>query len=683
VVTGVRQRVRKLPDRTVYSLGQDVQATTGSAADVLNQLPSVEVGIDGNLALRGDGRVTILVDGKPSAQLSGSAAGLGLQQFPASEIDRIEVIPNPSAEFKAAGSGGVINIITRQHRQAGLSGSGQLSMGDQSRLLANGSLAYGAGPLNVTAGVVLRRDIKQRRVTTNRDAVDPLSGQTVLSSESIRETLRRLTPLFKAGLDYKLDSKTSIGASASHQELTGDRYFDQRNNSADMSGMALAGSTRHSDGYEWNKANEEEIHLTRKLARDGEEFSASLQQSVERERERYAYRNTFTLPMTGSTRDNLHLSHDLVTTEARMDYTLPLAGDRTWKFGYDFEGDRDNFDNRGDTVDPATGALLDNPNITDHFRYRQDIQALYGSFQTVVGPWTVKTGLRAEHAGIAFRSGIASPESQRSNEGFYPSLHLERALDDKQRLTLALARRINRPDPEALDPFTDYQDIHNFRAGNANLKPEDISSYEVGYAFETKPFNIGAIAYYRTSRNSFTDVTVVIGPDTVLTTKANLPRSRSGGLELTASGQLGAKLSYNLGANLFYNQIDAAALGAPGLRSATGINGKINLDYRPTKVDALQLAVSRSDRRLTPQGYVDAINLINLGYRRQVSPALAFVATVSDALNGQSFVRRTSTPLLHQFYRRRQVGQILYVGFTYSFGGGLKGKKADFEYDNK
>jgi outer membrane cobalamin receptor len=178
VVTGVRQRVRKLPDRTVYSLGQDVQATTGSAADVLNQLPSVEVGIDGNLALRGDGRVTILVDGKPSAQLSGSAAGLGLQQFPASEIDRIEVIPNPSAEFKAAGSGGVINIITRQHRQAGLSGSGQLSMGDQSRLLANGSLAYGAGPLNVTAGVVLRRDIKQRRVTTNRDAVDPLSGQT-------------------------------------------------------------------------------------------------------------------------------------------------------------------------------------------------------------------------------------------------------------------------------------------------------------------------------------------------------------------------------------------------------------------------------------------------------------------------------------------------------------------------
>lgn len=257
VVTGVRQQVRKLPDRTVYTVGQEVKATTGSAADVLNQLPSVEVDVDGNLSLRGDGRVTVLIDGRPSAQLSGSAAGLGLQQFPASEIDRIEVIPNPSAEFKAAGSGGVINIITKQRRQAGLSGAGQFSVGDEGRLLANGSIAYCAGPLTLNAGVVLRRDIKQRRVATDRDVVDPVSGQGVHSTESVSETLRRLTPLFKAGGSYKLDGKTTLGASASHQELTGHRYFDQHDNSFEPLSNPLTDSLRHSDGYEWNKANEE------------------------------------------------------------------------------------------------------------------------------------------------------------------------------------------------------------------------------------------------------------------------------------------------------------------------------------------------------------------------------------------------------------------------------------------
>ena len=684
VVTAVRPRVSKLPDRTVYSLGQDVQATTGSAADVLNQLPSVEVNIDGNLALRGDSRVTILVDGKPSAQLSGSAAGLGLQQFPASEIDRIEVIPNPSAEFKATGSGGVINIITKQRRQVGLSGSGQLSVGSEGRLLGNGSIGYGSGPLNLTAGVVLRRDVKRRRVSTTRTSTAPATEQSTLGTESLSETLRRTTPLFKAGAEFKIDAKTSVGASASHQELHGHRYFDQHDESLNASRTpASIVSLRQSDGHEWNKATEEELHFTHKLGRDGEVLSASLQRSVERERERYAYRNTFLVPAAAPTRDALGLSHDLVTTEARVDYTLPLARDRTWKFGYDFENNQNNFDNRGNTFDPVSGTAVDNPNITDHFRYRQAINALYGSFQTTAGRWTVKTGVRYERAEIAFRSGLSSPERQRSNQGFYPSLHVERTLDDKQRLTFAAARRVNRPDPEALDPFTDYQDIHNLRAGNADLKPEDIYSVEAGYAFETKELNFGATGYFRASRNSFTDVTVLLAPDVVLTTKANLSRSRSGGVELNASGQLGAKLSYNLGANLFYNQIDASGLGGSGLRSATGVNGKVNLDYRPSKADTLQLAFSRSDRRLTPQGYVDAINLINLGYRRQLSTGLSFVATVSDALNGQSFVRRTATPVLQQIYQRRQVGRIVYLGFTYSFGGGVKGKGANFEYDNK
>ena len=122
VVEAQRPKTQTQLDRKVYTISGDLQATTGSAADILNQVPSVNVDVDGAVTLRGDANVTILIDGKPSAQFTGAAQGLSLLQLPASEIDRIEVLTTPPATYKAEGSGGVINIITKKARQPGYRG---------------------------------------------------------------------------------------------------------------------------------------------------------------------------------------------------------------------------------------------------------------------------------------------------------------------------------------------------------------------------------------------------------------------------------------------------------------------------------------------------------------------------------------------------------------------------------
>jgi len=681
VVTAQKSRETTLIDRKVYTVAKDVLSTSGTAADVFNNIPSVDVDADGVVSLRGDTNVTILVDGKPSAQFSGAAAGLSLQQFPAADIDRIEVMTNPPAQYKADGSAGVINIITKKSRKAGFSGGGQLNLGDKRRYVAGLNGDYNRGKLKLSAAINLRQDAKQRLVSDHRTATAPGADTPVVSQETIDEHFRRLIPQAKGEVDYAFNDRQSISLSLSHRELSGRRYFDQSDASQSPDGVPLSLARRHSDGYEWSADGAQALSFEQTLWRPDETLTVALRQSATHERERYAYADTDILPLAGLSHDHLHLSLDFVTTELSADYVLPMPGDRGLKLGYDYENDANAFDNRGDTVDPLSGALIDNSNITNHFRYRQQISALYGDYATPLGPWSLQSGVRVEQVDVATLQITGDVPGGDHYLRAYPSLNLDRLLSPSVKLALSLSRRVNRPDPQALNPFTDYQDIHNLRSGDAVLLPQDTWSYQAGVNVTGRALNYGLTGYYRFNRDSVTDVTRVVSADVLLITKANLPKSRDAGVEFDADGKLGRALSYSLSGDLFYDQIDATALGAAGLKSTLGLNTKASLDYRPTGADALQLSFSRTAQRLTPLGSVRAINLINFGYRRQVTPALSVVVTLSDALNGQRFERLVQTPGLNDVYVRHQLGQIGYAGLVYTFGSSAKAKKGGFDYD--
>jgi len=685
-VTAVRPKEQILLDRRVYSVATDLQAATGTASDILNQLPSVDVDADGNVSLRGDPNVTILVDGKPSAQFAGASRGVALQQFPAQDIDRIEVMTNPPAQYKADGSAGVINIITRKNRKAGLTGTADLTVGDKRRFVAALGGAYNVGKLRLNAGFTLRQDDKERQVTDYRTAIDPPNTPPVKSQETIDEHFIRLTPQVKLGADYDFNDRQTLGLSLSHREQTGKRFFLQNDQSGPVTGPPDSVTDRRSNGYEWNIDEGEGVHFDQKLWRPGELLTLAYQRSVYRERERYAYVNDNFLPIGPPTQDTLRLSNDLIKQEASADYTLPMSHDRTLKLGYDFEDDRNRFDNVGDNVDPVTGALIDNPNITNHFRYHQQVHAGYAQYEAPIGPWTAQAGVRLEATDVHFLQITGNAPGSQSYFRAYPSLNLERKLGDDGKLSLSISRRVTRPDPEALNPFTDYQDIYNLRAGNPNLLPQDTWAYEFGYTGSIKSVNYGATAYYQFNRDSVTSITEPVSADVVLTTLENLPKSKAAGLDFNLGGKLWSRLSYAVSGNFFYSQINATVLGAPttgggGLRDTLGLNAKASLDWKPTSVDTAQISFSRTDKRLTPQGYVSAINLVNLGYRRKLWGNLSAVVTVTDLFDGQRFQRIVTTPALQDTYDRHVFGRVAYFGLSYTFGATKKAKPNTFEYD--
>lgn len=677
-VTAQRPAQQTLLDRKTYEVTTDLQATTGVAADVLNKVPSVNVDADGVVSIRGDSNVTILVDGKPSAQFNGPAQAQSLLQFPANEIDHVEVLTHPPAQYKSEGAGGVINIVTRKTRRRGFTGVARANLGDQRRFVAGLDGAYNAGGLRLSGGLGLRREVRERLVASDRTTADPALG-AVRALQTSDERFRRLIPSAQFDAAYDLDPRQTLSASFSHRELSGNREFDQHDESAALGGPTSDISDRHSDGHEWSMSDSKGLNFEQKLWRPQETLTLAFQRSATRERERYAYANTFTLPAGGPTFDDLRLSLDLVQTTLGADYDLPLSGDRDLKLGYAYEGDRDAYDNVGDTRDPTTGTTTLDPDVTNHFRYRQDVQATYGDYRTAFGRWRLDAGLRLEATRVATRQITGDVAGGWHDFAAYPTLHLEHALGEDDKLSAAVARRVTRPDPQALNPFADHQDTHNLRAGDPDLRPQQTWSFEAGYT-HSGALSYGATAYYRLDRNSVTDVVRPISDDVVLTTKANLPRRASEGLEFNLNGKLARTLTYGLSSDAFHTQIDGRSLGAPGLASNTGVNLKLNLDYRPTRADSAQFSISRTARRLTPQGSIGAINLVNLGYKHDFRADLSAVVTVSDLLNSQKVVRENASPGLSEIYARHQFGRIAYVGLVYTFGGAKQGKAA-FEYE--
>ncbi len=681
VVTADRLSVETLIDRKVYTISADLQSAVGTVADVLTAIPSVEVDGDGNVSLRGDSNVTILIDGRPAAQLSGASAADNLLQIPAQDIEKIEVITNPPAQFKADGTAGIINIIMRKRRRAGSSGMAQASAGNRERALFGASGNYNAGSLGFSGGVSLRQDDRRRIVESSLAAPDPVSGALLRSDHNLDEHVRRWIPVAKAGVDYAPNDRQSLELTATRGERSGNRFFDQHDTSSLAPGVPTTIADRHSAGREWSIDTSQRLVFQQTLGRPGETLSLMIGRSAFHEREHYDYTNSYPLPPAPPSGDDLNLAEDLVTRELSADLVLPLGGDRSLKLGYDLEQDDNGYDNSGDNVDPVTGALVVNPGLTNQFRYAQQVHAAYGSYQARAGAWTWQGGLRLERTRVDALEVTDSIANDRTDLRAYPSLHLDRSLPGGATLSFSASRRVSRPDPGALNPYTDHQDTQNLRAGNPALLPQDTQSYEVGYSVEAKGLAYGLTGYFRRDRNRVTDVTRALGGGVVLTTKANLPRSRSGGIEFTANGHLTSTLAFGLSGNAFYNEIDGTALGAPGLESTTGVNAKANLDYRPTSAATAQLSATRSDKRLTPQGFVDAINILNLGYKQQLEPRLAAVATVSDLFSGQRFRRHAASPSLTDVYERHVLGRVAYVGLLYAFGSQKKSKPGGFDYE--
>ena len=683
VVQGQKLTVETRIDRKIYTVPEDAQSALGTLSDLLNVIPSVDVDPDGAVSLRGDTNVLILIDGKPATQLQGSKAGDNLQSISATDIERIEILTTPPAQFKAEGTAGVINIITRK-RGAKESASASLtgSLGNGGRWLVGGNGSYGGKQFTASLSAGFREDYRERTIQSAVTGPDPATGQVLESRDNADQLIRRNIPSVSFSAEYDPNDRQSLSGSASWLSRGGLRTYTQYGVSSLESGTVTSATRRITSGHDPENDYDMTLRFTQKFSKPGENLDFSVHRSISHQREQYDYINDSFVPPAPTFYNNLSFTEDHGISEADADYTLPLSKTQTLKLGYAFEQDDYGFDNVGANVDPVTGVETIDPALTNQFRFQQRIHALYLSDQGSVGVWNWLAGARTEWTSTNAVQVTDDLSTASRYADIYPSLHVERSLSGRSTLSFGASRRITRPDPSYLNPYVDHEYPPNLTAGNPDLKPQFTQSFELGYGYESGGASYGLTGYYRRNKDSVTDVTEYLGDGLTLTSKTNLPSSDSAGVEFLANGHLLRNLTYSLSGNAFYTQIDATALGAPGLKSTTGLNVKAKLDYRPSAADSAQIIFTRTDKRLTPQGSVAAINIVNLGYKHALTPSLSAVATISDLFDGQRYQRVASTPTLTQVYERSVSGRIAWLGLTYTAGVTKKEKQPNFQYES-
>ncbi|WP_070357553.1 outer membrane beta-barrel family protein [Duganella sp. HH105] len=670
-VTVAGERPTNRIDRQVYDVKSDISSTNGTAADALNNVPSVAVDPDGTVTLRGSSNVQILVDGKPSAMLQGDNRGPTLQAMNADDIESVEVINNPGAQFgNEAGGGPILNLVMRRNRKPGGFANVNANAGYAGRYNSAASGSYNEGPWGFQGGVNVRHDGRNSTAVVSRDRLDPATGNFVHSSQTSSGAGLNDMGGVNGTVSYNLDQSDTLTASANYMARGNDqRGIDHYLNGATAGFPAtdyVRTTAREGDAknFSWGARYDHKGQLPNETLKIDLRVSASENDSNSAYANDYAGDN---LPDTRAHQRNDNSSHIVDFTG---DYERPLAGG-SLKAGYKVATNKNNFDTLYTDINPQTSAAVVNPARSNRFDLEETVVALYGSYQLKLNErWGVLGGLRTEYTDMDIHQITSGTEAKNSYTNFIPSLFATYKATEDANMRFSYARRIRRPNANDLNPYVVYRDEFNVSSGNPMLKPTKTDSFEVGYETKVAGLETNLRGYYRKDTDAIVDYRTFIANNVLLTTRQNGEGSHSSGLEFTVSGKLTPSLTLNSSGNLARSQQTTQDdTGALVTRSANSLSGRVRLNYAYSAATQVQMALQMQGKTLSGQGYRSPNNTFNLSVRQAVTPRLSLVGTVTDLFSTNKMETVINSATLRETSTRRFDGRVFYVGLSYRLGG--------------
>ncbi|MBL4754915.1 MAG: TonB-dependent receptor [Flavobacteriales bacterium] len=655
-------------DKKVFNVQKDLSSVGGNAADVLENVPSVIVDVDGKVSLRGSENVRILIDGKPSG-LMGISPAKALEQISASTIESIEIITNPSVRYDAEGIAGIINIILKKNRANGFNGMLNMTTGYPHRHNANLTFNYKVNKVNLfgTLGVRYRQrpgSIIYHRETTVNDTITTLDQDGDFTRGGLSYT-------YRLGTDYFISKKSTVTVSAgiSPSSSLNDRNTDYR--TYDYNNVLQNLSTRSTIDNDEESSLDLNFGYVQHFKKKLQSFTFDIRYSsgledgfteMDEEYELLDYVADHNNSLSQRTND-LKKQSNLVIEAG---YTYPLAGAAKLEFGYKTGIQNKDLDFLVEEFNDSSQTWLNLTDISNHFIYDEVIHAAYGIYSNKIKKFSYKVGLRAEQTYVTTALIETNEVYDKEYLHFFPSVHLSRKLKKENQIQLSYSRRIKRPRSGSLIPFTSYADPLNLWIGNPDLNPQLTNSFEIGHLKFWESASIGTSIYYRHTDSVVTRIRTIDSNGVSTTRPENLNKQDEFGIELTFSKDITYWWKFNGSFNYFRSILDGGNLNSTYNVDAFSYTGRVNSTMTLTNGFQLQIMYNYRGRRVTAQGSRLAMSFVDIGLKKSLlNKRGSLTLRLSDAFNSRRFVFETYVPSFFIQTKYRHSTRGIFLNLTY------------------
>jgi ferric enterobactin receptor len=679
VLDGVEVRAESpvvvAPDRNIYR-AREIAPAAANAADVLENVPSVQVDPDGKLSLRGNENVVVQINGRP-APLSGMQLAAYLRQLPAGTIERVEVIPNPSARQDPEGMAGIVNIVMKQTVDLGRSGGGTLTGSTSGRYGASGNFGYQGGAVTLFTTYGFFTDDRNIAGINDRTRLGPARAPLSFTEQDIDGKQKNEGHNITTNLDYRLNRRDVLYTTTQLNWRTGADGSLSEYSELDAGRVLLDRYDRTRDTGNRNRMADIAAGFRRTVAPQRHELTAELRMNQQSDRDETAL---WRLPagshegagaLEAARIDGEANEVDATTRQftAQLDYTRPLGAKTKLETGYKGNWrwmDRDytvRYDQHG-TGDWVRG------DYSNALELDESVNAVYGVVSGSLGRLDLQAGLRAEHASreFAIRDGERFPHDYTS---LFPSGVISYKLNDLTQARLSYSRRIRRPGTQELNPFPSFFDAQNVFFGNPQLGPEYTDAVEMSLQRSGKLGSVQISPFYRYTRDiirvDINTADTLGGREITSISFRNLDTSKSWGADL--NGQLRAgKLSGIAGLNVFKMVTDGG--GTSNLTSdAVAWMGRLNGSYAATPQTTLQAMYFYRAPMNFERGRFSSTSALGFAVRQKLPRDNLFMTVrASDVFNTNRFTAEVGDDNIVQLTGRSFSSRALHLSLQYSVG---------------
>ena len=679
-------------DRKIFNVDKNITSTGGTAVDVMKNIPSLSVDVEGNVTMRNTSP-QIFIDGRPTI--------LTLPQIAADDIERVELITNPSAKYDAASSGGIINVVLKKNKKLGINGIASIGAGTPDVLTGNLSLNVRQGKVNFFGSANYNRNGGLAKSESKRQNKDNGVITDYFNQQSETDRLRRFQN-FRFGMDYFIDNRNTITFSQHFVKGRFTNHETQAQQYLDVNQQLTQTGSRYADNNaEFNRSSSQ-FNYTHNFPKKGMELTADVTYNNGNGFNRSLISNFYYNPdgspasVTNNVKNNGVNDNKQLTLQT--DFVNPFSENSKLEMGLRFfRQDNSNVYNAFSLKD-ATEVKLP---LSNNVQYDETVNAAYVTYSNKWKGIKFQAGLRGEYSKFngelvdsAHHFGYSLPlDIGDIFDGLFPSLYITRELSEGKEMQVNFSRRIRRPDFWQMNPFIDINDPMNIRQGNPQLRPEYTNSFELNYNHRYTGGNFLGAIYFR---NNDDDITMfsdtisaeqyqklnnaAIDPNAILNTFINAQYTNRVGAELTLNQTFG-NLELVPSVNLQYRKVKAV-VGDLNL-SNQGFNweSKLMLNYKFSnkspvlKYTSLQLSGEYESREIIPQGRNKEQYEVDFALRKEFlkNRAGAVTFAINDVLNSDRWGQIYDTENFYQDAYRRWNVRNFRVTFSYRFG------KSDFK----